>query len=378
MAAMLTQDRTDLLAAAVLPVEQLAQHFDRRLARFAKDRQELLELLAERRLSFVDHDGKLRDLDGLREQVRSLQRRLSEVEVQSVRERRLALQTALDQQELQQRQEEHLANAQRLLAAMGSHDVHQEAGSAASPSHSVVRLVSTPNDVGADEDAKELKEVWKQIQAVVQEHREVIATFDDVRKAKIEERDAASAKLRCALAGELEALQEERLRLAFALEGYTALRAQDAASTRQWAEELDELNTRSAQLSGRAEGVLRNSHLATHLDVAAKVNAGGHAEFRRRAEVLERQGVTVLCQDLEATQQTMDRRAADISAELQRLRHRCDSHRQHRRLALEGFRADISLLRKKLAMLEAVALEATGSLVCAASEGHAGSRGFIP
>lgn len=307
-------------------------------------------------------------MDGLRIEVSNLQRKLSEVELQGLRGRLLARRLDSEREAYESRHCDYVTNAARLRdAGSPGFETAPTRSAPSSPSRSVIRLIAAPKEVGTDEDDEELQKVRLLIEEALIAQEEELETFEKTRAESIQKRDAATALLREALLSEVAGLEDEMLRFCFALEALLALRRRDAERRRD-EEEIEELTRRRAALIERAEVVLLTRNPDKSLEALARANAGGHEEFRRRAEILEQREGRMLAKHLEAAQQSFDGKVQSLETELQKLRRCCNSHRQRRRLVLDGLKADVCLLRKKLTVLEVVAEEASAGIVRAANQ----------
>jgi len=304
-----------------------------------------------------------------------LQQRLNEVEVQAVRERLRGLRLAAEGKDLDLRFHESSANIHRLLAArygersgavaaIGASGGSIAAGAipaanspaalCAASSGCVLRSVATPNDSGAD-SRTQMAEVWQEIEAEVRGHAEDVETLDAARIAVAGRKRRAAAAAQAALREEQAALEAERERLAESLAGYVRLRAKHLTAQRRAAEEEQALRIHNEDLARRAEAVAQAGRQEPlELEISARREAAGHADFRRRAETLERQNAFTLCQRLEVVQAEGEARSAVLLSELGSLQEKCAEHRRRRHQALTGLRADLSLVTKKLLVLEAV------------------------
>jgi len=220
-----------------------------------------------------------------------------------------------------------------------------------------MRMVVTPNEA-SELEANAAKEaaLQSELQEEVQGHAADLDQLHAQRSEAVAEQDKLAALLQADLVRELANLKEDRLRLAGSLEAYLHLRAGQIESHQSWAKEADGLCRLNDELAWRAEESLRaGQRELCQIERATKVEAGNHLQFRQKAVMLERQGVRALCDSLEAAQEENAVKAEQLSLELQALRKKCAQHRQRRRLCLEGLRADLSLVSRKLQVLEGVA-----------------------
>jgi len=101
-----------------------------------------------------------------------------------------------------------------------------------------------------------------------------------------------------------------------------------------------------------------------------------HQEFRRLAELMEgkRLGISKAC--LEDVRGASEAHVKELESETRALKERCAVARRRRKLALDGLRADMSLLANKLAVLEGVAHKVSASLdqACSDAPGRAATR----
>lgn len=358
----------------LLRPEGIARHFEQRFAQFQGERVEQLMLLQARRQAFLQHHRVLQELAGLRADVGRLQRRLTEVQVQTVRERMRALRRAAERRDFGNQYSAYCADVRRLVPVQPGRAAASAAcrmtgsrgdggGLVSAPSRCVVRLIATPHDEGLDAETEE-QEVWLQIEDQAKAHAEELDAVDSQRAAAEVTRKLTAAALTAELQGELEEVAAEHERLATSLQSILQLRMDDADARWTRAQAVDALRRRNTKLTERAkEAAHLGRREASELEVGGKADAGGHLEFRRRVEILERQGTAALCATLEAVQEKAESRVATLLEELRALRSRCASQRRQRRLTLEGLEADLSLVGKKLSILAGVAEKACERVV---------------
>lgn len=365
--------------APTASASDLAGYWARRFTLFEDERKEQLETVRERRQVLGEHHRTLDEVCQLRSEVHDLQRRLSEVQVQTTRERLRAVRLAAEHADAEDLDNTYRADVWRLLAAVQPPKAWQPSlvpptpevrppdvqetvplpvpACDMQPSRSVVRMVTTPNEESALKQlATEESELTRQLDEVLCGHSDELVALESKRAKALSEQDAVSNELRSELQKELAGIKEDRDRLAGLIEAYLQLRAEHVCAERARAAELDELHRGNAELIQRTQEMVRAGRREVgSLERSARVEAGGHLDFRKRALLLEQQGMRALCDTLEAAKERGEQIAQQLSTELHALRRKCALHKQRRRMALEGLRADISLVNKKLQVLEGVA-----------------------
>merc|ERR1712151_842089 len=141
--------------------------------------------------------------------------------------------------------------------------------------------------------------------------------------------------------------------------GYINLRDKRLRLQREHAEEIECLKTKNKELAERSEELARAARQGiSEIQHSSSAEVSGLLEFRRRAEIVERQSSSALCHQVEATREASSAQVEKLVCELKSLRGKCGAHRRRRVLELDGARTDLSLLSKKLGVLSAVADEA--------------------
>mmetsp|Transcript_101293 Transcript_101293/g.180002 ORF Transcript_101293/g.180002 Transcript_101293/m.180002 type:complete len:413 (-) Transcript_101293:76-1314(-) len=360
-----------------VPRTDLAEHFKRRFALFDEEREDYFTRICERRQALGHHHQQLNEVSSVRQEVSDLQRRLSEVQVQGLHEQLRALRLAAERLDCEELEGEYRADLRRLLSvarpaggstsSLISPDPEVRPpdapatvplpGTATEGSRSVLRMVVTPNEESELEaNAAEEAALQSELQEEVRGHAADLDELQAQRSEAVAAQDRVAALLQAELAQELATLKEERLRLAGSLEAFLHLRAEHVKSQQNSAKEVDDLCRLNDELAWRAEESLKAGQQELgQIERTAKLEAGNHLQFRQKAVLLERQGVRALCDSLEAAQEENAMKAEQLSSELQALCKKCAQHRQRRRLCLEGLRADLSLVSRKLRVLEGVA-----------------------
>mmetsp|Transcript_28899 Transcript_28899/g.52822 ORF Transcript_28899/g.52822 Transcript_28899/m.52822 type:complete len:443 (+) Transcript_28899:89-1417(+) len=363
----------DGMDSTFIPPEALAAHFGRRFLRFQGECGEHLERIEEHRSAFRAHHAQLRDAESLRQQVCKLQRRLTEVEVQATRERVRALRIDAEHKDLDLRRKEHADEVQRLLAAQASPTaalVSSHTQPVPSGSLSSVRLVSTPNaDQLVTEAVATPAELWQQIEQEVASLGEDLDGFDQHRAQRAVEHEQAVLHARAELQLVLEELESDREHLADSLVGYVQLCARHLERQRMHAQDVEAMKTCNRELEIRAEELekIDRTRLQEVRSLACR-EAGEHIAYRRDAEIVERDVVATAQACLQDVREEGETRASSLAGEIRLLKEKCAEHRRRRRLALDGLRADLSLVGKKLDVLEDVAEQVSERLARASSE----------
>jgi len=228
-------------------------------------------------------------------------------------------------------------------------------------------MVETPGD---DEDVEAPTDLWLKIHEEVLELTQDLEVFDVDRAERSLKHREEVAMLEAQLKTELLGLETERERLADALVGYVQLRSQHLTLQRKHAEEMEVLKSCNQQLMSRTEELSsRGRQNVEEVTYLCKRDATDHIEYRRVAEMLERQHIGVAKACFEDVCETGEARVAELQSETRALKDRCAASRRRRKLALDGLRADLSLVAKKLAVLEQVAEQVNSSLGQACSGG---------
>lgn len=353
---------SDVDSALIAPAE-LAEHYNRRFASFQAECIENVGRICESRLALRSHHTELIDVERLRRHVGQLQRRLAEVEVQSAKERIRALRLDSEHKDLHISQREHRDEIRRLLAAKSSPSAPAPPKEPLPPgaSRCLVRLVETPG--GAGEDIEVPADLWAKIRADVMKLTQELESFDASRAERSNGHTEQAALLEAQLETELSGLEGERERLADSLLGFVQLRSAHLSLQCKHAMEIDVLKACNRELVSRTQELSNKGRQKVgEVDDFCKRSAVEHAEFHRVAEVLERQhsGTANAC--LEDVCEATEGRVAGLVNETRALKERCAGARRRRKLALDGLRADLSLVAKKLAVLEQVAEQVSASL----------------
>lgn len=378
----------DLDVAAALPQDaaaDLTEHFGRRFHMFEEECTEYLARIEKRRQALRMHHVDLRGLESLRHEVVNLQRRLTEVELQGLRERWRALRHVAESRHLHERHSQYQEQAQRLLTATRRGTVQvASTGTSTSSSGCVVRAVAEPHADAQAGAASQRTEVWQEIEAETKAHTQQLDAFEKERAWRLEAHDQVATALWSELAGELTMQESERERLADIFVGFVELRKTHLAAQRAYAEEVEALKAHNSELSRRAEDFAQaGAKGVREIESSVRADLKGQSEYNRRAELIERQTTDLMHGSLEEMETAEEVRADNLLGELRNLRGKCAAHRRRRCLELQGVRADLSLLGEKLAILGVVAEEASerlrGTATPAASGratggGAAGSR----
>lgn len=145
------------------------------------------------------------------------------------------------------------------------------------------------------------------------------------------------------------------------------MRARHTTLQRTFAEETDGLKAANLRVAQRAEAVARETRREVRECVdSARKEAGHHVEYRKRVEILERGSANALRDCLEDVREKSASREGALFEALRALKGKCAAHRRRRGLALNGLKADLSLMSRKLDMLEPIAEEVYTDLVLAA------------
>jgi len=355
--------------AALIPSSELATYYDRRFSSFEDECAEHVERIGERRCALRTHHVHLQEVDSLRQKVGLLQRRLAEVEVQSAKERVRALRLDSEHKDLHISRREHREEIRRLLATANSPPSPSGSKSEGVPgaSRCLMRLVETPGGVGEELEAP--ADLWLKIREDVMSLTQEMTVFDAARAERCQRHTDEVALLEAQLETELAGVSAERERLADALLGYVHLRSEHLTLQRGHAAEMEVLKSCNCELVNRTEELSNKGRQSVkehkHL---SKTDAAEHTEFRRIVEVIERQHVGVARAGLEDVCQLGEVRVVELESETRALKNRCSDSRRQRKLALDGLRADLSLVARKLAVLEEVAAQVNSSLGKACSQ----------
>lgn len=372
--------------SALIPSAELGAYYDRRFYSFEGECTEHVERIGERRLALRVHHEDLRKVEILRKKVGQLQYQLAEVEVQSAKERVRALRLDSEHKDLHISRREHKDEIRRLLAArraqvstlptgpQGKGGNSNEGSSLPGASQSLLRLVETP---GGGEDLEAPADLWLKIRAEVMDLTHDLSAFDSGRAERTQKHSQEVALLEAELEIELTGLEGERERLADAMLGYVQLRSQHVAAQRKHAMEMEVLKSCNRELMTRAQELAsKGKQKVEEVECLYKKDVEEHIEYRRSTEMLERQQVGVAKACLEDVCETGEARMGELANETKALKERCAASRRRRKLALDGLRADLSLVAKKLAVLEDVA-EQVGSSVAQACRGAEGGDGLL-
>merc|ERR1711971_1240442 len=109
----------------------------------------------------------------------------------------------------------------------------------------------------------------------------------------------------------------------------------------------------------------------------ARREASEHIAYRRSAELVERDMVATAQACLHDVHEEGEVRVVSLAHEIRLLKEKCGQHRQRRRLALDGLKADLSLVAKKLDVLEDVAEQVIERMGKVSLDGR-GAVGDIP
>lgn len=366
----ITPAHHDSADAALIPPAELAAHYDGRFQSFESQCAEHVERISEQLRTLRAHHAETREVGALRQQVGQLQRRLTEVQVQSAKERVRALRLEAEQKDLHVLRREHRDEIQRLLVAkraQGPPVPPAPPGARPStpalvqspPSRCLFRQVEAPGGAATEAaEAENPADVWASLQDEVGVLGQELETFDASRAQRLERHLQEAAALEAELAGDLEGLENERERLANALIGYVQLRSQHLGLQRRHVEEIEILKMCNEELECRAEDLVsRHEQHVGELDEMAHRHAVEHIEHRRLAELLERHQTGVARLDLRDAVELGEKRVAELVAEVKALKDRCAAHRRRRKCTLDGLRVDLSTLARKLDVLDGVAEE---------------------
>lgn len=353
--------------AALIPAAELAAYYDRRFSSFEEEGAEYVEKVGVRRLALRAHHEDLREVEVLRKKVGRLQRRLAEVEVQSAKERVRALRLDSEHKDLHMSQREHKDEIRRLLATRNSPSSPPAApGQPTGPlpagaSRCLMRLIETPGASG--EDIEDPAELWLKIHNDVLGLTDGLAVFESARAVRAQKHTEETELLEAQLTAELAGLEGERERLADALLAFAKLRSQHLDLQRTHAAEMEVLKSCNVELVCRAEELAsKGRQKVAEVESVCKQEATEHIEYRRVADVLERQRITVGKGCLQDVRKAGEARVAALENETRVLKERCANSRRRQKLSLEGLRADLSLVNKKLSVLEEVAEQVSTNL----------------
>jgi len=353
--------------ATLLPAAELAAYYHRRFRSFEEEAVEYVTKVGEHRLALQAHHEDLREVESLRRKVGQLQRHLAEVEVQSAKERVRALRLDSEHKDFHISKREHRDEIQRLLSTRSAPSSppaapgHKTGPLPPGASRCLMRLVETPSATG--EDIEQPADLWLKIHNQVVGLTEGLDVFDASRATRTQKHAQETEELEAQLNGELAGMEGERARLADALLAFVKLRSQHLDLQRNHAAEMEALKSCNMELVCRAEELTsKGRHQVEEVESVCKHDAADHIQYRRINDVLERQRVTVSKACLQDTREAGEVRVAALENETRILKERCADSRRRRKLGLEGLRADLSLLTKKLAVLEEVSEQVNGCL----------------
>lgn len=367
--------------AALIPSSELATYYDGRFRSFEDECVEHVELIGERRCALRTHHSQFQAVDSLRKKVALLQRRLAEVEVQSAKERVRALRLDSEHKDLHISRREHRDEIRRLLASAKSSPSPSgsKSGGAPGASRCLMRSVETPGGVGEELEAP--ADVWLQIREDVSALTHELVVFDAARAERCQRHRDEVTLLEAQHETELAGLLSERERMADSLLSYMQLRSEHLTLQREHAAEMEVLKSCNCELVNRTEELSHKGRQSVkdHKQLS-KIDAAEHTEYRRIVEVIERQHVGVARAGLEDVCQDGEARVAELESETRALKNRCSDSRRQRKLALDGLRADLSLVARKLAVLEEVSAQVNGSLgkACCGAEAAWAMLGAAP
>jgi len=206
------------------------------------------------------------------------------------------------------------------------------------------------------EDAESPAEVWATIHNEVTQLSDSLKVFDHTRAKRLHEHTLQVDQLEADLNAELTALASERERLANALLGFVELRSTHLRLQKKHAAEMEVLKTCNRELLRRSEELASTGReKVVEINHVSRRDAAEHIEYRQVAEVMEQQQVTVGKAYLQDVRDAGERRVAELASEVKVLKERCAGSRRRQKLSFDGFKADLSLVAKKLAVLEEVA-----------------------
>jgi hypothetical protein len=234
-------------------------------------------------------------------------------------------------------------------------------------------MVETPGD---DQDGEAPADLWLKIHGEVFELTQDLESFDVNRAEKSVKNRQEVELLDSELQAELAVLETERERLADALSGFVQLRSQNISLQRKQAEEMEVLKSCNKHLMTRMEELSHHGNeKAEQVEYLCKHDAREHTEYHRMIELLERQQAGVAKACLEDVCETGELHVAELENETRALKERCAASRRRRKLALDGLRADLSLVAKKLSVLEQVAAQVSNTLgqMCSGVQGATSS-----
>lgn len=368
--------------ATLLPAAELAAYYNRRFRSFEEEAVEYVTKVGDHRLALQAHHADLREVECLRRKVGQLQRHLAEVEVQSAKERVRALRLDSEHKDLHISRREHRDEIQRLLSTRSAPSSapappgHRTGPLPPGASRCLMRLVETPSATG--EDIEQPADLWLKIHNQVIALTEGLGVFDASRATETQKHAHETEELEAQLNAELAGLESERERLADALLAFVKLRSQHLDLQRNHAAEMEALKCCNIELVCRAEELTsRGRQKVEEVESLSKRDAAEHIQYRRVNDVLERQRVTGGKACLQDTREAGEAQVAALENETRILKERCADSRRRRKLGLEGLRADLSLLAKKLAVLEEVSEQVNACLgqVCGGAAGSSAPAG---
>eukprot|EP00928_Gymnodinium_smaydae_P035391 TRINITY_DN24912_c0_g3_i1.p1 TRINITY_DN24912_c0_g3~~TRINITY_DN24912_c0_g3_i1.p1 ORF type:complete len:452 (+),score=86.84 TRINITY_DN24912_c0_g3_i1:87-1442(+) len=300
-----------------LPSEDLASYYEQRVKAVEEEGDDCARRILDYKRLLEAHHDRVLELGRMRSKVGTLQRRLTEVELQISRERLRGLALAAEKEDINMHCKDCKAQVQRLLAAANLGDAatsfpHSTRGLAAALSSSqaatkacadvtdgialaradsnaaksvrahgdagtrdaniitnpsaagvvassgcVVRVIATP---GTGANAQVLPSRLEQLQQEVDEtaraHTDELNAFEDRRKQDSESHEQILSELRTSLDSELQGAREERLRLADLLWNYVTLRSRYISAQWKKSGEVDALKATSRDLMDGAEAAV--------------------------------------------------------------------------------------------------------------------------
>jgi len=346
--------------------EELGKHFARRFESFEAEGSDSVGRIEERRQSLHKHYENVRGVDALQREVERLQRRISEIDIQGARERLRALHFAAENSDLDLRQIEQRVEVQQLFeagnvkstaSAIDPSSLRVSLGTTG-PSRCTTRAVVSPNDGGGSAIPSRASLIWNEIQGEVAQHGQELDAFDVEHAAFATRQDEAVHAVREEIAQTLSQLEADQDRLADNLVGYVRLRYQHVAVQRRYAEDVEALKSCAGALTQQSRQLLKRAKVdAQEVEHRAQREALQHTEFYQNMEQQDIHDIDALSRCVAMERKRSVARAAGLADEILELKGKCKRHRQQRRFALDGLKSDLSLLGKKLSVLEAVAVK---------------------
>mmetsp|Transcript_34851 Transcript_34851/g.81426 ORF Transcript_34851/g.81426 Transcript_34851/m.81426 type:complete len:408 (+) Transcript_34851:36-1259(+) len=358
---------------------RLKANDERRLTVLTADFNEHVSRIQDLKSQLEPHQDEVMGLLRLRDDVSEMQRSIAAVEVQLVKERVKAARAEAGNLEFKRRQVEYHKQVARLREAAQDVRLASRGGAAGSCEVSFLQRVAfTPDFSGAvvPDDSLRLREVSAALEAELEAYTSDLEDFDEKQNKLSAAWAAEEAKWVETLDSDLQALAQERERLAEVVLGYAKLRLKQVDMQRRHASEITSLTSNIEQLKSQIHGLDKQRAEAKHFREVAMTEAAGLWDHRAQLSAVLRQNTGALelqCQNAKADGDAV---VLAMETEIGRLQGKCQAYRKQRKLALKGFEADLSLVAKKLDVLDGVAEQVRETLLEARSSATGRANGL--